>query len=61
MIFPHFVNEPKKLLETWEKLFDLSIEEIYPGHGKPFKVEKAFGEFERWKNKLNINRKHIKY
>jgi glyoxylase-like metal-dependent hydrolase (beta-lactamase superfamily II) len=52
IIFPHFANDPKTLLETWQKLFDLGIEEIYPGHGKPFKTEKAFPEFERWKKKI---------
>jgi len=45
IIFPHFANDPEILLETWQKLFDLGIEEIYPGHGKPFKEEKAKEEF----------------
>jgi glyoxylase-like metal-dependent hydrolase (beta-lactamase superfamily II) len=52
IIFPPFCNDPKTLLETWQHLFDLGIEEIYPGHGKPFKVEKAVEEFERWKRKI---------
>ncbi len=52
IIFPPFANEPKTLLETWQMLFDMGIEEIYPGHGKAFKVEKAIEEFERWKIKL---------
>jgi hydroxyacylglutathione hydrolase len=52
IIFPHFANEPKTLLETWQMLFDMGIEEIYPGHGKPFKVEKAVEEFERWRKKI---------
>jgi glyoxylase-like metal-dependent hydrolase (beta-lactamase superfamily II) len=52
IIFPHFCDDPKTLLATWQKLFDLGIEEIYPGHGKPFKVEKALVEFERWKKKI---------
>ncbi len=52
-IFPPFANEPKILLETWQKIFDLGIEKIYPGHGKMFKIEKAFAEFERWKKKIN--------
>lgn len=51
-IFPPFANEPKILLKTWKRIFDMGIEEIYPGHGKPFKVEKAFQEFEKWKNRL---------
>ena len=54
IIFPHFANDPKKLLETWQKLFDLGIEEIYPGHGKPFKVETAKEEFGRWKRKIHL-------
>jgi len=52
IIFPPFCNDPKTLLETWQKLFDMGIEEIYPGHGKPFKVEKAFPVFEKWKKKI---------
>ncbi len=52
IIFPHFANDPKTLLETWQKLFDSGIEEIYPGHGKPFKVDKAVEEFERWKKRI---------
>ena len=34
IIFPHFANDPKTLLKTWQMLFDWGIEEIYPGHGK---------------------------
>jgi len=52
IIFPHFANDPKTLLETWKQLFDLGIEEIYPGHGKPFKTEKALPEFGRWKKRI---------
>ncbi len=52
VIFPHFCDDPKTLLATWQKLFDLGIEEIYPGHGKPFPVDKALVEFERWKKKI---------
>ncbi len=52
-IFPPFANDPKTLLETWQMLFDLGVEEIYPGHGKPFEVEKAVEEFERWKKRIS--------
>ncbi|HSO88484.1 MAG TPA: MBL fold metallo-hydrolase [Draconibacterium sp.] len=52
IIFPHFANNPKMLLETWQKLFDMGIEEIYPGHGKPLQVEKAMEEFERWRKRI---------
>jgi len=52
-IFPPFANEPKVLLESWRKLFELNIERIYPGHGKPFTINKAYADFERWKEKLS--------
>ncbi len=51
-IFPHFADHPKLLLETWQKLYDLGIEEIYPGHGKKLIVEETFPEFEKWKKKI---------
>lgn len=56
-IFPPFANEPKVLLETWAKLFELKIQTVYPGHGKRFKIEFAFSDFERWKEKLS--REHL--
>jgi glyoxylase-like metal-dependent hydrolase (beta-lactamase superfamily II) len=54
IFFPHFADNPEILLETWQKLFNLDIEEIYPGHGKPFRVEKAYPEFEKWKKKFKM-------
>ncbi len=51
-IFPHFVDDPKTLLQTWKKLFDLGIEKIYPGHGKPFETEKAYPDFKKWSEKF---------
>lgn len=51
-IFPPFADEPEVLLETWQKIFDLQIKFIYPGHGPKFKTEKAFSGFETWKKKL---------
>ena len=51
-IFPPFCNEPKVLLKTWQKLLDLGIEEIYPGHGKVLQVQQVMPEFEKWKNRL---------
>ena len=52
-IFPHFADNPKTLLKTWQQLFKLEFQEIYPGHGLKMKVEKVFPEFEKWKRKLN--------
>jgi glyoxylase-like metal-dependent hydrolase (beta-lactamase superfamily II) len=51
-IFPPFCNEPKVLIHTWQNLFDLGIEEIYPGHGKPLKIGEVQPEFEKWKKRL---------
>lgn len=55
MIFPHFANDPKTLLETWEMLFNFGITEIYPGHGNPFRIENAYADYEKWKIKLKKN------
>lgn len=54
IIFPPFANEPKVLLQTWQKIFDRGVEEIYPGHGPKFRKEKALPQFNRWKEKLGI-------
>lgn len=51
-IFPHFVENPKVLLQTWQHLFDMGIEKIYPGHGKTMNVKETFTEFKKWKQKL---------
>jgi glyoxylase-like metal-dependent hydrolase (beta-lactamase superfamily II) len=52
IIFPHFCNEPATLLKTWEMLFTSEIKTVVPGHGKPFAIEKAIPEFEKWKRKI---------
>lgn len=52
IIFPHFCNDPATLLQTWEMLFNSGIKTVVPGHGKPFAIEKAFPEFEKWKKKI---------
>ena len=52
MIFPHFAEDPKMVLKTWEMLFHLGIHEIYPGHGNTFKIEKAVLAYEKWKLKI---------
>lgn len=51
-IFPPFANNPKTLLSTWKNLFEMNIQTVYPGHGKRFKIEKAFEDYERWTKKL---------
>lgn len=54
IIFPHFAEDPVALLQTWEKLFALDIEEIIPGHGPRFRIDKAMPEYEKWKKKLHF-------
>ncbi len=56
IIFPHFADHPLLLLETWQQLFDLGVEVIYPGHGPKFGVEKAKQELEIWKRRLEKQR-----
>ncbi|MBK6284699.1 MAG: hypothetical protein IPF54_20535 [Draconibacterium sp.] len=42
-IFPPFANEPKILLETWQNIFELGIENIYPGMVKCLKLKSCRG------------------
>ena len=57
--FHSFVDESKILLETWQNLFDLGIEEIYPGHGNKMNVEQTYPVFNKWKQKLKIKQQRI--
>lgn len=52
-IFPPFANNPKRLIDTWGKVFNMNITTVYPGHGKRFKIEKAYEDYKRWQLKLN--------
>jgi glyoxylase-like metal-dependent hydrolase (beta-lactamase superfamily II) len=51
-IFPPFANNPEILLKTWKNLFEMDIKKVYPGHGKPFKIERAFPDYKRWADKF---------
>lgn len=53
-LFPFFADDPKLLLQTWQKIYDLGVKVIYPGHGKHFPVEKSYPAYERWKKKLKV-------
>jgi hydroxyacylglutathione hydrolase len=52
--FPHFAENPHKLILTWKNIFDMDIEEIYPAHGKKMKVEEVYPAFEKWNKKLRV-------
>lgn len=54
VVFPHFAENPQLLLESWQKIFKYGVEEIYPGHGKLLKAEKAYPVLLKWQNKLNV-------
>lgn len=54
-IFPHFCDFPEILIKTWEKLYELDIEEIIPGHGKKLRLDDTRAEYEKWKKKLGLN------
>lgn len=51
-IFPPFSDYPYTLLNTWQQLFSMEIEWVYPGHGKRFRIENAYPDYERWNQKL---------
>jgi hydroxyacylglutathione hydrolase len=52
--FPHFAENPHRLILTWKNIFDMGIEEIYPAHGKKIKVEEVYPAFKKWKKKLGM-------
>ncbi len=54
VIFPHFAEDPKLLLQTWQKLYNLGVQEIYPGHGPKLQIEKTYPVFEKRKKKLKV-------
>ncbi len=54
-VFPLFANDPKLLLKTWEKLFELDIKTIYPGHGPNFFIDRARKSYKKWNEKLYLD------
>ena len=54
VVFPHFAEEPEVLLHTWEKLFEMGAEDIYPGHGKKLSVARALHVYNKWRKKLRV-------
>jgi hypothetical protein len=51
MIFRQIENHSQNAAQIQTNVVHMGIEEIYPGHGNPFKVEKAVAEFEKWKKR----------
>jgi hydroxyacylglutathione hydrolase len=54
VVFPHFAENPKLLLQSWENIFKYGVKDIYPGHGKILKSDKAYSVFLKWKKKLKV-------
>lgn len=45
--YPPFANDERQLIQTWDNLFGMGIEHIYPGHGPRFSIDKARNLFNR--------------
>ncbi|MBN1819349.1 MAG: MBL fold metallo-hydrolase [Prolixibacteraceae bacterium] len=54
-VFPPFADEPELLIKTWEKIFKLNINKIYPGHGAAFKIDRAIETYDDIKSKYLQN------
>lgn len=54
VVFPHFAENSVLLLKSWERIFAMGIEEIYPGHGKKLMQGKAYPVYLKWKRKLKV-------
>lgn len=46
-VYPPFANNPELLGRSWEKLLKSGIIYCFPGHGRPFPVEKLQRTFEK--------------
>jgi len=54
-VFPPFANDVHTLMTSWRKLIETGCTHFYPGHGRPFTVEKLLKNYDRiekgWKNR----------
>ncbi len=48
-VFPTFANDVHLLLESWDKLLTYKLKRIYPGHGRPFKINKLKYTLKKYK------------
>lgn len=49
-VYPPFADDEEKLLKSWERLIQTGCEEFYPGHGKPFGMDKLMETYKRHKS-----------
>lgn len=54
-IYPPFADNQKVLLDSWEFLLQTKVKYIYPGHGKPFKRERLYLNYEKARRKIIID------
>jgi len=52
-VFPHFADDKKKLIKTWERLIDSECSFFFTGHGKPCKREQLICDYHKHIRKLN--------
>jgi glyoxylase-like metal-dependent hydrolase (beta-lactamase superfamily II) len=54
-VFPPFANDVPTLLTSWRNLIETGCTQFYPGHGRPFPVEKLVKNYDRiekrWENR----------
>ena len=55
-VFPPFADDPELLLKSWEKVFELGIKTIYPGHGARISVNKAMETYKIKKKEFTVNK-----
>jgi hydroxyacylglutathione hydrolase len=46
-VIPPFINDKKALLKSWHILNENGAKHFYPGHGKPFGINKFLGSFKK--------------
>lgn len=39
--YPPFANDERQLIQTWNNIIEMGIENIYPGHGPRFNIDKV--------------------
>lgn len=47
---PIFAEDTTVLSNSWRKLADVGVKQIYPAHGKPFAIEKLLKKLDAWKH-----------
>ncbi len=51
-VFPPFANDIPILLKSWKLLLDMKVQELFPGHGKPFDRDKLQVSYMKLEEKI---------